>query len=76
MESNFTLHRYNRPMATALAPFPLLLVPYDGSDPARAALTLALAIATGGASIALINIVAETVVCNSAIPVLVVPAPA
>jgi nucleotide-binding universal stress UspA family protein len=49
-------------MATLLPPFPRLLVPYDGSDPARAALTFALAITTGDANITLINVVDETTV--------------
>jgi len=49
-------------MATSLAPFPNLLVPYDGSDPARAALKFALGIAAGGAKVTLINIVDETTV--------------
>jgi nucleotide-binding universal stress UspA family protein len=49
-------------MANSLPPFPRLLVPYDGSDPAHAALKFAIAIAAGGATITLINIVDETTV--------------
>jgi nucleotide-binding universal stress UspA family protein len=49
-------------MVNLLPPFPRLLVPYDGSDPARAALKFAIAVAAGGATITLINIVDETTV--------------
>jgi nucleotide-binding universal stress UspA family protein len=49
-------------MATSPPPFSSLLVPYDGSDPSRAALKFALAIAAGGAKVTLINIVDETTV--------------
>ena len=49
-------------MATKLPPFSHLLVPYDGSDPARAALALALSLTGGGASLTVLTIVDETAV--------------
>lgn len=49
-------------MPTASPPFAHLLVPYDGSEPARAALSLALRLARGGAAISIVTIVDETAV--------------
>jgi nucleotide-binding universal stress UspA family protein len=53
-------------MTSATPPFPRVLVPYDGSEPARAALTLALALGQGGATLVLITIVDETAVIADA----------
>jgi nucleotide-binding universal stress UspA family protein len=45
---------------TPIPPFSHLLVPYDGSEPARAALRLAIRIAAHGATISIATIVDET----------------
>ena len=44
--------------------FSHVLVPYDGSDPARAALTLAIALVRRGAALTVVNIVDETPVMD------------
>jgi nucleotide-binding universal stress UspA family protein len=44
-------------MTTSAVPFARLLVPYDGSEPARAALRLAIVLAKDGARITLVNVV-------------------
>lgn len=49
-------------MPTEIPSFSRLLVPYDGSEPARAALTLALRITRQGAAISIVTIVDETAV--------------
>ena len=47
-------------MPTSTPPFPRLLVPYDGSEPARAALTAAIGLAKRGAAVTIVTIVDET----------------
>jgi nucleotide-binding universal stress UspA family protein len=47
-------------MPTPVPPFSHLLVPYDGSEPARAALRLAIGVARQGAAISVVTIVDET----------------
>jgi nucleotide-binding universal stress UspA family protein len=44
-------------MTTSAVPFARLLVPYDGSEPARAALRLAIAVARDGVRITLVSVV-------------------
>ena len=51
-------------MSNSLPPFARLLVPYDGSDPARAALKLALALSADGAQLTVVTVVDETVVIS------------
>jgi nucleotide-binding universal stress UspA family protein len=46
-------------MTDAAGPFRSILVPYDGSEPARTALALALAIATPPATLTVLNVVDE-----------------
>jgi nucleotide-binding universal stress UspA family protein len=46
-------------MPTSNAPFSRVLVPYDGSEPAQAALRLALNLARGGATLTVLTIVDE-----------------
>jgi nucleotide-binding universal stress UspA family protein len=56
----FTITRHRWCMPTPTLPFSHLLVPYDGSEPARAALRLAIEVARGGAAISVVTIVDET----------------
>jgi nucleotide-binding universal stress UspA family protein len=59
-------------MPTTTPPFSHLLVPYDGSDPARAALKLAVALAAGGAKLTVATVVNEmAVIAQSATTMMV-----
>ena len=49
-------------MAMSALAFTRLLVPYDGSDPARAALTTAIALAQPGTTVTIVTVVDETTV--------------
>lgn len=51
---------------TSAAPFARVLVPYDGSDPARAALKLAISLGASGASIVIGTVVDEAAVVAEA----------
>jgi nucleotide-binding universal stress UspA family protein len=53
-------------MTSATPPFPRVLVPYDGSDPARAALNLVLALGKQGAAVVITTVVNEMAVIASA----------
>jgi nucleotide-binding universal stress UspA family protein len=56
-------------MTTSAAPFARLLVPYDGSEPARAALRWAIAVAKDGARITVVNVVdASGIIAQSSAP--------
>jgi nucleotide-binding universal stress UspA family protein len=52
-------------MSEHTGPFTSVLVPYDGSDPAKTALSLALALASAGATLTILNVVDETPVMNA-----------
>jgi nucleotide-binding universal stress UspA family protein len=47
-------------MTSAMPPFSRMLVPYDGSEPARAALAAAIALATHGVGLVIASVVDET----------------
>ena len=59
-------------MSTTLPPFARLLVPYDGSDPARAALKIALALAARGANLTVMTVVDETAVISQSATTMIV----
>jgi len=56
----FTIGSYSQVMPKTTPPFSHLLVPYDGSEPARAALRLAIGLAQQGAALSIVTIVDET----------------
>jgi nucleotide-binding universal stress UspA family protein len=64
-------------MPTPTSPFSHLLVPYDGSEPARAALRMAIDVAREGATISVVTIVDETplIVQSATTMVVLDPAP-
>jgi nucleotide-binding universal stress UspA family protein len=49
-----------------MTPFPRVLVPYDGSEPARAALLLAIALARGGSELRILTVVSQASATDTA----------
>jgi nucleotide-binding universal stress UspA family protein len=52
-------------MVAVRTPFPRVLVPYDGSEPARAALRLAITLARGGSQLRILTVIDEASTADS-----------